>query len=374
MTGKNNSTRLLLNIRSVTLRVSFTWLMLLLLAACGTSTPPPTTPTSIPLAKEIFFRDWEGDMPQSVLDAFTAEYGIKVNYVIYESQEEAIEDIKAGQTYDVVVMESRLIPLLIQQNLLAQLDQRNLPNTKNLSASFRELAYDPGNRYSIPYSWGTTGLVYRSDLVDEPVTRWSDLWDPRYAGRVALWTGQSREVISLTLKSLGYSANSESPTELEAALERLLELKTKFLAVEDFDLYTSAGILNSGQAVIAMGYANDVLLGRESNPAISYTLPKEGALLWNDAFVIPANSPNKYTAELFLNFLLRADINAQVVNENLFATPNEAALPLIKTEILSDPVIFPANSDLANAELLLPLSPQGQQLYDQIWQRFNTTP
>lgn len=374
MTGKNNSTRLLLNIRSVTLRVSFTWLMLLLLAACGTSTPPPTTPTSIPLAKEIFFRDWEGDMPQSVLDAFTAEYGIKVNYVIYESQEEAIEDIKAGQTYDVVVMESRLIPLLIQQNLLAQLDQRNLPNTKNLSASFRELAYDPGNRYSIPYSWGTTGLVYRSDLVDEPVTRWSDLWDPRYAGRVALWTGQSREVISLTLKSLGYSANSESPTELEAALERLLELKTKFLAVEDFDLYTSAGILNSGQAVIAMGYANDVLLGRESNPAISYTLPKEGALLWNDAFVIPANSPNKYTAELFLNFLLRANINAQVVNENLFATPNEAALPLIKTEILSDPVIFPANSDLANAELLLPLSPQGQQLYGQIWQRFNTTP
>ena len=374
MTGKNNSTRLLLNIRSVTLRVSFTWLMLLLLAACGTSTPPPTTPTSIPLAKEIFFRDWEGDMPQSVLDAFTAEYGIKVNYVIYESQEEAIDDIKAGQTYDVVVMESRLIPLLIQQNLLAQLDQRNLPNTKNLSASFRELAYDPGNRYSIPYSWGTTGLVYRSDLVDEPVTRWSDLWDPRYAGRVALWTGQSREVISLTLKSLGYSANSESPTELEAALERLLELKTKFLAVEDFDLYTSAGILNSGQAVIAMGYANDVLLGRESNPAISYTLPKEGALLWNDAFVIPANSPNKYTAELFLNFLLRANINAQVVNENLFATPNEAALPLIKTEILSDPVIFPANSDLANAELLLPLSPQGQQLYGQIWQRFNTTP
>ena len=374
MTGKNNSTRLLLNIRSVTLRVSFTWLMLLLLAACGTSTPPPTTPTSIPLAKEIFFRDWEGDMPQSVLDAFTAEYGIKVNYVIYESQEEAIEDIKAGQTYDVVVMESRLIPLLIQQNLLAQLDQRNLPNTKNLSASFRELAYDPGNRYSIPYSWGTTGLVYRSDLVDEPVTRWSDLWDPRYAGRVALWTGQSREVISLTLKSLGYSANSENPTELEAALEHLLELKTNFLAVEDFDLYTSAGILNSGQAVIAMGYANDVLLGRESNPAISYTLPKEGALLWNDAFVIPANSPNKYTAELFLNFLLRADINAQVVNENLFATPNEAALPLIKTEILSDPVIFPANSDLANAELLLPLSPQGQQLYDQIWQRFNTTP
>jgi spermidine/putrescine transport system substrate-binding protein len=354
-------------------RILLSLLTLTLLAACSTPKPQPT-PTAIPLAKEINFYDWEEDMPQSILDAFTEEYSIKVNYFIYESQEEAIANIQAGQIYDVVVMESRFIPQLVKENLLAELDQRNLDNSKNLSANFRDLAYDPGNHYSTPYNWGTTGLVVRSDLVEEPVTRWADLWDPRYAGRAGLWMGIPRDVISMTLKSLGYSANSEDPTELEAALERLLELKPHVLTLEDFDLYTSAGVLDSGQAVITMGYASDVLTGKELNTSISYVLPEEGALLWNDTFVIPANSPNKYTAELFLNFLMRADINAKIVNENLFATPNEAAFPFIEADIMNNAVIFPSNEDLLNAELILPLSPQGQLLYEEIWERFSTAP
>jgi spermidine/putrescine transport system substrate-binding protein len=132
--------------------------------------------------------------------------------------------------------------------------------------------------------------------------------------------------------------------------------------------------MSSGQAVIAMGYASDVLDGSEQNPSITYVLPKEGALLWNDTFIIPANSPNKSTAELFLNFLMRADINAKIANLNQYATPNEAAYPLIEPEILNNPLIFPPNADLVNAELILPLSPQGQQLYDKIWERFTTAP
>lgn len=313
-------------------------------------------------------------MPQSVLDAFTEEYGVKVNYLVYESQEEAIENMEAGQIYDVVVMESRFVPSLMKTGMLAELQQQNLPNMKNLSANFRELAYDPGNHYSIPYNWGTTGLVVRSDLVDESVTSWSDLWDSRYAGQVGLWMGAPREVISLTLKSLGYSANSEDPSELEAALQRLLELKPHVLALEDFDLYSSADVMDSGRIIISMGYAGDALIGSEKNPAIIYVLPEEGALLWNDTFVVPTNSPNQYTAELFLNFLMRADINAQIANENLYATPNEAAHSYIEPEILNNPVIFPPNEDLVNAELILPLDPEGQRLYDEIWERFTTTP
>jgi spermidine/putrescine transport system substrate-binding protein len=282
--------------------------------------------------------------------------------------------MKAGQIYDVVVMESRFVPALARGGLLAELHHQNLLNLKNLSASFRELAYDPGNRYSVPFNWGTTGLVVRSDLAAEPVTRWADLWDSRYAGRVGLWMGVPRDVISLTLKSLGYSANSENPAELEAALQRLLELKPGVLTLEDFDLYSSAGVLASGRAVIAMGYTIDVLEGSELNPAITYVYPQEGALLWNDTFVVPANSPNQYTAELFLNFIMRPEVNAGIANENQYATPNEAAYPFIEPEILNNPFIFPPNEDLIDAELIQPLSPEGQRLYDGIWERFITAP
>jgi spermidine/putrescine transport system substrate-binding protein len=371
--GNKFSNRLSLDLRPGSLRVLIAGLTLTLLAACGSPTPPPT-PTPVPLAKELVFYGWAEDMRQSVLDTFTEEYGIKVNYVGYESQEEAIANIKAGQIYDVVVMESRFVPQLIKENLLAELDQRNLSNSKNLSANFRELAYDPGNHYSIPNSWGTTGLIVRSDLVEEPVTRWADLWDPRYAGKVGIWIDEPREVISLTLKSLGYSANSENPAELEEALKHLLELKPHIVPLEDSNFATPNGVLASGQAVASMGYPGNASEAMENNLDITYVLPQEGALMWNDTFVIPANSPNKYTAELFLNFLMRAEISAKITNENLWSTPNEAALPFIEPDILNNPLVFPSNEDLVNAELILPLSSKGQQLYDEIWERFTTAP
>ena len=356
-------------------RILLSLLTMTLITACISPTPPPAlTPTANPLAQEIIFYSWAEDVRQSALDMFTEEYGVKVKYIGYESQEEAIANIRAGQIYDVVLIESRFIPQLTKENLLAELDQRNLSNSKNLSPNFRDLAYDPGSRYSIPNSWGTTGLVVRSDLVAEPVTRWVDLWDPRYAGKVGLWMDEPREVISLTLKSLGYSANSEDPAELEEALTRLLELKPNTIALEDSNFATQNGTLANGQVVISMGYAGNAYEASENNLAVNYVLPQDGALLWNDTLVIPANSSNKFTAELFLNFLMRADINAIVVNENIFPTPNEAAYEFIDPEILKNPLIYPPNEDLVNAELILPLSTQGLQLYDEIWERFSTAP
>lgn len=370
---RTESSRLFPRLRLILLRLLIASLGILL-TACAAMTGLQPTPTPIPLAQELVFYDWEEDMPQSVLDAFTAEYGVRVKYLVYEAQEEVISNMRAGEVYDVVVMESRFIPLLAREGLLAELHRENLPNLKNISANFRELAYDPANDYSIPYNWGTTGLVVRSDLVEEPVTRWADLWDPRYAGRVGLWLGQRREVISLTLKSLGYSANTENPEELESALERLTELKPNAIALEEYDLDTSAQVMADGRAVISMGYAYDAVAGSELNPAIEYILPDEGALLWNDTFVIPASSPNKYTAELFLNFLMRPEINAAIANQNGYATPNEAAYPFIELEILNNPMVFPPTEDLVNAELILPLTPSGQQLYDEIWERFIKAP
>ena len=342
-----------------------------LFLACSAAAPTPTpTPT---LATELVFYDWADDMPQSVLDAFTQEYGVKIVYKIYESEDEPIKNMRTGERYDVVVVANRFIPLLTEAGLLAEIHHHNVPNLKNISANFRDLVYDPGERHSVPFNWGTTGLVVRTDLAQEPITRWADLWDPRYAGRTGIWSGQPREVLGLTLKALGYSANSENPQALEAALQHLLELKPHLLFMEDYELESSANVMNSDKVVVTMGYASDVLQGQEENKAITYVLPKEGALMWGDAFVIPANSAHKYSAELFLNFLMRPEINAQIANLNLYATPNEAALPFIKPEILNNPVIFPPQADMKNAEIILPLSTRGEKLYDATWARFLAT-
>jgi spermidine/putrescine transport system substrate-binding protein len=161
-------------------------------------------PVSEPPAQEIILYDWDGDIPPSVLEAFTKETNIKVNYQVYASQEEAIANLRSGQAYDVAVIESRFVSLLVNEGLLADLDYKNITNFKNISPNFRSLAYDPDNRYSVPYSWGTTGLLARTDLTPTAITRWSDLWDARYAHKVAIWKGQPRETLALTLKSLGY--------------------------------------------------------------------------------------------------------------------------------------------------------------------------
>jgi spermidine/putrescine transport system substrate-binding protein len=347
-------------------------LLSFVILACGRATAP--TPPALILDRELSFYDWDGDMPQSVLDAFTQEFGVAVRYETYLAQEDAIENLKAGKAYDVIVMESRFIPQLVKAGLLAEIDYRTVSNFKNIAANFRDLAYDPGNKYSIPYNWGTTGLVVRSDLLKKPVTSWNDLWDSQYAGKTAIWVGQQREVIALALKSLGYSANSEKPAELQAALARLIELKPRVLYIEDYNSVSSGEMLANGTAVIAMGYARDVLDGRAKNPAVAYVLPQEGALLWGDTFIISTKSARRYTAQVFLNFLLRGDINAQIANENQYATPNDAARPFIQPTILNDPVIFPVEKDIKNAEIILPLSPDGQILYDKIWKRFLDAP
>ena len=143
-------------------------------------------------AGPLIFYNWEGDLPQSIIDDFQQEFGVEVIYKVYETQEAVIEELRAGQSYDVVVMESRFIPILVKEGLLAPLDYHNLPNSKYISPAFRDLLYDPGNLYSVPYNWGTTALIVRKDLLEAPVTRWADLWTPlcRACGNMVRPTGK----------------------------------------------------------------------------------------------------------------------------------------------------------------------------------------
>ncbi len=341
------------------------------LAVIGLSACQPAQargPGGTKLAKEIVVYSTSEEKMDAVFDAFTKETGVKVNLKYYESPEQAIEEIRAGAVYDVLTLDSQLVPAAVAEGLLAPIDYRNVTNFKNISADFRNLAYDPNNKHTIPYSWGTTGLVIRGDRIAAPITRWADLWDPRYAGKTVGWL-LPRYTLGAALKSLGYSANSEDPTQLEAALQRLLALKPNAIWLSG-DQESMAPELVDGAAAFGLGWAYDYKVAHDQNVAVTYVLPEEGSLLWVDNLVIPANSPNKATAELFLNFLLRPEITGQVVNTNYYAMPNDAAAPHIDPAILNDPVIYPANQQLRNAEILLPLSSDGAKLHGEIWERF----
>ena len=338
------------------------------LPACGHPDQPPA-PTPTPLAEELVFYNWPDYMPQAALDDFEAAYGVRVNYVTYQSQEEAAARISAGQVdFDVAVIEYEMLPHLVERDLLARIDYRQVPNFKHIAADFRDLAFDPGNQYLAPYNWGTTGLLVRGDLVAEPVTRWADLWDERYAGQVAVRSHQL-ELIAVALKSLGYSANSEDPGQLEAAQERLLRLRPSLFFV-DVESPSATAQLLDGAAVLMVGWPGDALYAQGHNPAISYVLPEEGSMLWGDGFVISAKSTRKHTAEVFINYVLRPEVSAQIVEQYYYATANEAALALIDPDIRDNPTIFPPRADIRKAEWYLPLSPEGQRLRDQVWQRF----
>jgi spermidine/putrescine transport system substrate-binding protein len=343
-----------------------TTLLILCTIAAGCGFAPDFGQT--PAADGLVLYNWAGYMPQSVLDAFTAEYGVQVTYLTYNSMDEAIAQLRDGQFYDVAVLENNNIKSLAAEGLLADIDYQNVPNFKNISPNFRDLTFDPGNRYSIPYDYGTTGLLVRNDLVDPPLTRWADLWDPRFSGKIAV-RPLAYELIGISLKSLGYPLNSEDPQELEMALQHLLQLKPSLTYV-DADTQKAIPTLLSGEAVVMVGWGNDALSARNENDNVAYLLPEEGTILWGESFVIPANSPNKHTAELFLNFLLRPEISAQITNENRYATANETAYSLIDPAIFTDPIVFPPANIFDKSDWYLPLSPDGETLYAGIWEGF----
>jgi spermidine/putrescine transport system substrate-binding protein len=310
-------------------------------------------------------------MPQPVLDAFRAEYGVQVTVLTYGSQEEAVANIGAEKVvYDIAVIELEYIPALVADDLVAEIDYGHVPNFKNISPNFRDLAFDPGSKHSVPYNWGTTGLLVRSDLVEQPITRWADLWDSSYPGKVAAREIPS-ELISVAVKSLGYPLNTENPADLRLASERLLELKSKILfvpvAAED-----GVAPLLDGEATILVGWPGDAIYAQSQNGAITYIVPEEGSMLWGDSFVISAKSPNKDLAELFIDFLLRPEISAQIINTYSYPSANEMALPFVDTEIANNPIVYPPKEVIQKSEWYLPLGKEVDKLYNEIWAQFMT--
>lgn len=343
------------------------FIVALLSAACVTAAQPaPAAPQPLVVAS------WAGYMPQDILDAFTEEYKVPVQFVDYSDQDQALEWLRAGRPLDVVVLGDTYIPVAVEEGLLAPLNFQNIPNFRNLGPNFRDLVFDPENRYSIMIQWGTTGLVVRTDRTLAPVTSWADLWNPDYAGRIGVWPYKD-ELIGITLKALGYSLNSEDPDELAAAGEKLRQLRANVYLL-DPNQPTGVSQLLDDKTVMIYGWSYDAVAAHQQNVAAEYVLPSEGTMLWTDSVTIPAASRRKQAAEQFINFLLRPEISAEFVNQLWLPSPNEAARPYIKPEVAYNPVIYPPMRSLAQAEFYATPSAEVQRLHDRIWERFLAAP
>jgi spermidine/putrescine transport system substrate-binding protein len=311
----------------------------LLSGACGREQAPAAS-GSAHSGGRIVACTMEDDKLSQVFPEFTAEFGVKVEKLGLETPEAVAQAIRNGRGCDVAVVEDPLVPALVGAGLLAEIELRNVPNSKYISANFRGRAIDPEGRYAVPYTFGTTGLLVRTDLVNRPVRHWADLWDPRYAGKIAV-RRQVRELMAIALLSLGYRPESEQPAEMEQALERLRDLRrsASFVGPEPAEAVPR---LLSGEMVILQGWAEDYRVARRATDKVSYVLPAEGALLWADNFVIPASSPRRVAAQRLIDFALRPQVSGRIVNENSYASANDAARPYVEPQLLGDPVIYPA--------------------------------
>jgi spermidine/putrescine transport system substrate-binding protein len=299
------------------------------------------------LSKKLYVYNWSYYIAEDTIPEFEKEFSVKVVYDNYSSNEELLAKLQAGATgYDLIFPSGYIIDTMVTAGLLEKLDLTNIPNFKNIEKRFTNLAFDPGNAYSIPYLWGTTGIGFNTEKVSEPVDSWKILWDEKYKGRISM-LDDMRGLANPALKLLGYGINTTDPKQIEQAKHLLIKQKP-LVKVYTSDTYIE--FLKSGDIWLAQGYSGDVFQVMKENKAVKYVIPKEGSDIWIDNVCIPRGAKSKYTSEVFINYLLRPEVAAAISNFTWYANPNEGSHEFIKPEILNNPAIYPPKDVLDKCE------------------------
>ena len=306
-----------------------------------------------------------------VIAAFEEETGIKVNYLTFDSNESMYTKLKTGgTTYDVIIPSDYMISKLIEENMLEPLDFDNIPNYQYIDESFRNQSYDPSNTYSVPYTWGTVGLIYNSQYVSAAdAASWNCLWNEKYSGKILMFDNP-RDAFAIAESILGYGLNTENEDELRAAAELLTEQKS---LVQSYVMDQIFDKMQRGEAWAAPYYAGDFLTMVEENPDLAFSFPEEGFNIFIDAMCIPKDCQNKAGAEAFINFLCRPDICAANLDYLGYSAPETAAKELMDPEVTSSPVAYPDDETLARTESFGALSTQATQLMNDLWLNVKTT-
>jgi spermidine/putrescine transport system substrate-binding protein len=307
--------------------------------------------------------NWGDYIDESVLHDFEKKYNIRVNYDTFATNEDMYVKIKAGgSTYDVLFPSDYMIKRMIDEDMLEKLDFNNIPNYKYINDSFKNLEYDPNNEYSVPYMWGTVGILYNKKMVQEKPDSWGILWDKRYAKQILMMDSQ-RDSIGITLKYLGYSMNTKNPKELEEAKQALIKQKPLVLAYVVDEVKDK---MIAGEAALAVVWSGDAIYCMRENPDLDYVIPKEGSNLWFDAMVIPKGTKRKKEAELFINYMCETDVAFRNTDYIGYSSPHTEAVKKLPAEIRNSRTAYPTEEDMANCEIFAHLGSMLKE-FDRIW-------
>jgi spermidine/putrescine transport system substrate-binding protein len=319
------------------------------------------------LADTLYLYNWSEYMDPDVLKQFEEEFGVKVVEDTFASNEEMLAKFQAGASgYDIIFPSDYMVDIMIEEELLAEIDHENIPNIKNIDELFADPPYDSGMVHCIPYMWGTTGLGYNQDVFEEPPDSWAYVFDPEvgsaYEGQITM-LDDVRETVGAALKYLGYSLNTTDENALSEARELLMQQKEWLYA---YEAENYAPLISADETVIAHGYNGYFLMTALEDERIAYTIPREGATIWADNMCVPESAPNKYTAEVFIDFLLRPEVSAALVNYLWYPSPNSAAEEFIDAEILEDPAIYPPEDIMDRLEWIEDVG-DATTVYERIW-------
>ena len=330
--------------------------------SCGERADSPPYPG--PGEKRLNLYIWSEYLPQEVIDEFTRRTGIAVHYDLYDSNESVLEKLQSGVAdYDLVVPSDYMVRILAYLKLLRPIDRSRLPAFANLDPRFLDQDFDPGNRYSMPYVWGTTGYGYDRRRARGTPDTWAPLFDPANRGQI-LMLDDMRECFAVALKHLGHSLNSTDPKVLREAADLLKRQKP---LVKTYNSGDYENILAAGDVWFAHGYNGQIAKVAAREPEkLGYVLPREGATIWMDSVCLPHGARNVESIYAFLNYVLDPEVDARIVNGISYASANVPARKFIKPEILNDPAVYPPDSALEKCEFIKDIG-DATELMDEYW-------
>jgi spermidine/putrescine transport system substrate-binding protein len=322
-----------------------------------------------PLEQKVSVYNWSEYIPEGVLEEFTKETGIKVDYTTFDSNEVMYTRLKIfkGRGYDVVVPSTYLVSRMRREGLIQPLQHKWLKNFKHLNPDLMNRDFDPKNAYSIPYLWGSTGIgINSSKIPNQAPKSWLDLWSTDYRNSLLL-TDDMREVFHMALKVNGHSTNTSNPDEIKQAYELLKQLMPN---VKLFSGEPRPEFVN-GNVNIGLMWSGEMAIAKQENPVFDYIYPEEGPTLWIDNFAIPSRAKNVANAHVFIDFMLRPDIAARSSVELGYATPNMAGKKLLDKGLKENPIIFPPSEVLLNAEFQRDVG-TAHKTYQLYWNKLKT--